>query len=264
MECNDSPSVLSLKNISISLEDKTILDDVSLELCAGERLALIGENGAGKSTLLKTIAGDLVPTTGEILFDGINVNFLDMQDRAKAIGVLPQFSLLNFPYTVREVVSLGRTPHSTGKHIDNEIVDSALDAMDLTSFSERVYTQLSGGEKQRTQLARVLAQIWREEDTPTRLLLLDEPTTALDLGHQQLLMEKIGHIANDKVAVVMVVHDINIALASSDRIVALSEGKVVASGDAQTVVDEKLVKRLFNADVGIVNHESGGKRVVMI
>jgi len=177
--------------------------------------------------------------------------------------VLPQLSLLNFPYSVEEVVALGRTPHSTGISLDRKIVHEAMEVMDISHLRGRSYTQLSGGEKQRTQLARVMAQIWRKEDASSRLLLLDEPTTALDLGHQQQLMNAVVEFAKNGAGVLMVVHDINIAARYADKILALSCGRCIAQGSTKDVLSENLLQQLFGAEVGIIQDPSSQKMFVI-
>lgn len=265
MACNDRnmSSVIDIRGACVALDHTTILDQVSVTAHSGEVLALIGPNGAGKTTLLKAISGDIPLTSGNISFAQQALDEWNNIDRARAMAVLPQLSLLNFPYSVEEVVSLGRTPHKTGVTIDQNIVQEAMHAMDITHLKERPYTHLSGGEKQRTQLARVLTQIWRKEDASPRLLLLDEPTTALDLGHQQLLMKAISTFAKTGVAVIMVVHDVNIAAAYADRVLALKDGRVLADGNTDEVIDAALVASLFGAKVNLLTHPETGKRMII-
>ncbi len=229
-----------------------LLNTVSCHVDAGEVLVIIGPNGAGKSTLLNAIAGDNQ-------FSGcIEINGLENEPklRARQIAVLPQLSLLNFPYRVAEVVGLARIPHNTGRRRDNEIVQEALALMDIGFLSDRLYTELSGGEKQRVQLARVLAQIWQKEDAPngTRVLLLDEPTAALDLGHQRLLMQAIRKLASHGVAVVMVLHDVNLAARYADKALALLCSERLAFGRIDEVINKENLKSLFEVEVEIIQH----------
>ncbi len=265
MECSDmtSPAVLTVQGASVAFDHTVVLDAVNVTAHSGEVLALIGPNGAGKTTLLKAVSDDVALDAGSIVFGDKQLNHWPHLERARALAVLPQFSLLNFPYTVEEVVALGRTPHKTGTVIDNSIVQEAMAAMDISHLKQRAYTHLSGGEKQRTQLARVLTQIWRHDDASPRLLLLDEPTTALDLGHQQMLMQAVGRFASSGVAVIMVVHDVNIAAAYADRVLALKDGKVLAEGPTDTVINAELIASLFGAHVCLVTHPETGKCMVI-
>ena len=238
-----------------------LLDDINCELAAGEILAVIGPNGAGKSTLQNAIAGDL-NYSGDIHISSVAES---RKLRARQVAVLPQLSLLNFPYRVSEVVNLARIPHQTGRSQDQKIVASALELMDINHLANRLYTELSGGEKQRVQLARVLAQIWNVDDAAsgTRLLLLDEPTAALDLGHQQQLMYAIQEFAQSGVAVLMVLHDINLAAQYADKLLALLSSQQIAYGTVEQVVTEQIVHQLFNIKASIISHPEHGTPIIL-
>jgi len=268
---NTQASALSIEALSIQLKGgKHLLDNVSFSLQAGEVLAVIGPNGAGKTSLLKVLSGE--PVSGQLTQEG-EVAYADRllkawpQDhRAQQLAILPQLSLLNFPYTVEEVVQLGRTPHATGKQVDREIVTSVIQRLDLQALRSSLYTELSGGEKQRTQLARTLAQISFPEaagDPAQRYLLLDEPTASLDLGHQQQLMQLIRDLAEQGVVVVMIVHDVNLAARYADKLLALQSGKVLAFGAASEVVTEAVMQVLYQVDVKVIQHPETGKPVVL-
>ena len=243
---------LCASNIKIMSGTTPLVDGVNFEVNAGEILAIIGPNGAGKSSLLNALSGD-IDYSGTLTLNDIQQHSMA---RARQLAVLPQFSLLNFPYLVSEVVALGRTPHKTGWQKDQEIVHQALDLFDISYLAERKYTQLSGGEKQRVQLARVFSQIWRAKDAhkEARILLLDEPTTALDLGHQQQLLEALRVFAKQEVAIVMVMHDINLAACCADKILAMACGQQVRLGSPQDVITTETMQQLFNAKVSIVSH----------
>ncbi|RBP48591.1 heme ABC transporter ATP-binding protein [Arenicella xantha] len=264
-------ALLRLNNVSITKPGASrssngsaaqlIVDSVSCEVNAGEILTIIGPNGAGKSTLLKAVAGDL-PYSGEIEITGVSSN---ARHRARQIAVLPQLSLLNFPYRVSEVVGLSRIPHRTGLKRDQQIIQQALRLMDIDYLAERLYTELSGGEKQRVQLARVLAQIWDQDDADngTRLLLLDEPTAALDLGHQQQLMQAIQTFAKQNVAVLMVLHDINLAAHYSNTLLAMLCSQRIAFGKPSDVVNPAIIQQLFNVDSTVIPHPENQTPVVI-
>jgi iron complex transport system ATP-binding protein len=238
-----------------------LIDSVSFDLKAGEILAIIGPNGAGKSTLIRALAGD-IEHTGETIITGFAKTPIE---RARQLAVLPQLSLLNFPYRVSEVVNLSRIPHRSGWARDQEVVDEALSLMDINFLKDRLYTQLSGGEKQRVQLARALAQIWDAGDAAhgTRILLLDEPTTALDLGHQRDLMLAVQKFAKQGVAVVMVLHDINLAARYADTMLALLCSQQIAYGSVEQVVTVDNISRLFGIQTEIVKHPKTGTPVVI-
>ena len=256
-------SVLDIKQLFVDKNNTPLLSDISLTITAGEILAVVGANGAGKTTLLNAISGDIECSKGSITVCQKQHTQWSLQERAKHIALLPQLSLLNFPYTVEEVVALGRIPHCTGITIDEQVVREVMIKMDIAHLAQRPYTQLSGGEKQRTQLARVMAQIWREADAQPRLLLLDEPSTGLDLGHQQQLMNAIVTFAKQGVGILMVVHDINIAAKYADNILALHKGRIAAYGAVDTVITAPLLKQLFGAQVHISAHPETKKTVVL-
>jgi iron complex transport system ATP-binding protein len=256
--------ILELHRVSVHLDGIARLHDLDLTLAPGEVTAVIGPNGAGKTTLLRLIAGELQAYAGRVCLGGREQEGWSLRQRARQLAVLPQVSSLNFPFTVAEVVALGRSPHGTGALVDAAVVDAALAAVDMLHLRGRLYTHLSGGEKQRAQLARVLAQIWRAEDAPARLLLLDEPTSSLDLGHQQQLMQCVRQFAGQGVAVLMVLHDINLALGFADRIVALHQGERIADGPAAQVISGELLQRLFGAQAELFHHPHSGRPLVLL
>ena len=260
----NAPSAQALarkSNLDDASQHTVLVNKVSFDVASGEVLAIIGPNGAGKSTLLNTIAGDH-EYTGLIEIDGLQAS---PKARARQLAVLPQLSLLNFPYRVSEVVGLSRIPHSTGQQRDAEIVQEALALTDISFLSERLYTELSGGEKQRVQLARVFAQIWQAQDAAnsTRVLLLDEPTAALDLGHQHQLMRAIRTLAQQGVAVIMVLHDINLAARYADKALALLCSERLAFGTINEVISEENIRSLFDVDVHIAEHPEHKSPVVI-
>jgi iron complex transport system ATP-binding protein len=261
-------SVLSINHLCVAKPGSTgqsspalLLNNIHCELAAGEILVVIGPNGAGKSTLLKAITGDL-SYSGSLQIEGVAES---RKLQARQIAVLPQLSLLNFPYRVSEVVMLARIPHQTGRAQDQKIVAAALELMDINYLAHRLYTELSGGEKQRVQLARVLAQIWNADDASAgmRLLLLDEPTAALDLGHQQQLMQAIQVFAQSGVAVLMVLHDINLAAQYADKLLGLLASQQVAYGPVKNVITEKIVQQLFDIKATIISHPEHGTPIIL-
>lgn len=246
--------MLELKNISVKKGAAFIVSDVSLSLTAGEILSVIGPNGAGKSTLISAILGDVGLEAGQINFACAPIHAQPLQARARHIACLPQTSVLSFPFTVEEVVMLGRVPHSSGAKADRIIVEQAMALMDIGYLYGRPYTALSGGEKQRTQLARVMAQIWRKPDAEPRLLILDEPTSSLDLGHKQQLMAAVKYFAEQGVAVLMIEHDLNMVANYAHQLLALQCGHVVAYGEVSTQLSSALIKTLFGANTQVINH----------
>jgi iron complex transport system ATP-binding protein len=251
-------STLALNSVNAAPWGQALLQDITLTLEPGAVLALAGPNGAGKSSLLRLISGDLPIDSGQLTFCGRPLSTWPARERAQRLGVLPQLSLLNFPYTVEEVVLLGRTPHSSGQTVDLDVVQRALELTDTLRLRDRLYTQLSVGEKQRTQLARVIAQIYGPESLAGSLLLLDEPTSSLDLAHQQQVLKAIRELAQQGCSVVLVIHDLNLAASIADRILVLTQGRQAALGTPDEVFTPALFRQVFGVDVTISTHPQGG------
>jgi len=255
-------SLLQLDNIAAAPWGEPVLADISLSLPAGRVLAVLGGNGAGKSSLLRLVAGDIAASRGRASFAGQALGDWPRRQLATRLACLPQFSSLSFPFSVEEVVLLGRTPHSSGRQQDRLIAQQAMQATDTLGLRHRLYTQLSGGERQRVQLARVMAQILDRCDQGC-LLLLDEPTTALDLNHQQQLQATVADLAGRGCAVLLVVHDVNLAAAMADQLLVLDRGRCAAQGSPGEVLTPALFRDLFHADVLIGEHPDGGRPLVI-
>jgi len=257
-------SMLRVNDLKISVTNRNkkqhiLVNNVSFDVAAGEVLSIIGPNGAGKSSILRAIDGDL-EYSGSIYSEALE---RDPRQRAKRFAVLPQQSSLNFPFNVSEVVELGRTPHESGKRRDREIIDSALELMDISYLKNRDYMLLSGGEKQRVQLARVFSQIWDGDTNKPRLLLLDEPSSSLDLGHQHHLMKAIRKFAEQGVTIVVVMHDINLAARYADKMLALLCSEQVAYGSPKQVVTENIMRRLYGLNVEVLSSSKHGHPVLI-
>jgi iron complex transport system ATP-binding protein len=227
--------------VSVSIRGKSLLDGVDLRLDPGRVVAVVGPNGAGKSTLLKVMAGERRPDAGRVELDGRPLAEWPAAYLATRRAVLPQSIDVVFPFLVSEVVSLGMPPSLTARQC-NLLVERALDAVELAHLGARIYGTLSGGEKQRTQLARVLAQVWSRECT---YLLLDEPTSSLDLAHQLAILRLARAHAASGGGVLMVLHDLNLASMAADEIVALKGGSRIASGRPSAVITDDLIAALY-------------------
>ncbi len=252
---------LVLERIGAAPWGSRLLEDISLAVQPGEILALAGPNGAGKSSLLRLIAGDVAADRGRLELLGRPAGNWQRRELARHLAFLPQLSLLNFPYTVAEVVALGRIPCTKGIEVDRQVVAQAMAATDIVALGERLYTRLSGGERQRVQLARVFAQIW-DAIPPGSLLLLDEPTTALDLAHQQQVLAAVRQMAGRGCAVVLVIHDLNLAAAVADRLAVLDDGRLVAEGPPAEVLTVDLFRRVFDVEVEL--HQVPGRRQPLV
>lgn len=241
-------------NISLHLSGFDLLRNISLEVQAGKVTAIVGPNGAGKSSLLKVLTGEMAPTKGEVRLNHRLLGEWPLLEKAQMLGVLPQQTMLNFPFTANEVVGLGRIPHQTGLVKDRQIVSDALDLVDGSYLQKRFYTQMSGGEKQRVQLARVLAQIWQPSAIGEQFLVLDEPTSAFDLSHQKLTLDIVRQLAEKGVGVVMVLHDLNLAARCADNLVVFDGGVIAAQGTPEEVLTERLIDKVFGVKSIIAQH----------
>lgn len=252
--------MLTAHHLCYAVNGSPLVCDIDLEVQEGEFLALVGPNGAGKSTLLKLLSHDLHPTTGTITLNGKNLKHYRTHELALYRAVMAQTVQVSFQFTVEEVVMMGRHPHirfGTGESKkDAEMVTWALAATETTHLKHRLYPTLSGGEQARVTLARVLAQ-----DTP--LMLLDEPTAALDLRHQQLIMGLLKQAAAQGKTVLAIVHDLNLAAAYADKIGMVHHGKLTHLGRPADVLREEILEQVFSLPVKVVNHPvSDGKLIL--
>ncbi len=255
-------ATLTLQGLSATVSPSMTLNDIDLTVGAGETAVVIGPNGAGKTSLLRAICNDLRLDSGSVKLGGREMAAWTLQERAKTLAILPQRSNLEFPFTVTEVVTMGRIPHSTSQRRNEEIVEAALEMVDCNQFAERFYINLSGGEKQRVQLARVAAQIW-EDNGRDRCLVLDEPSASLDLAHQAMIVEMVQTFARKGVAILVVLHDLHLASKVADKMIALREGAVAAVGTVESVLSEQLLNDVFGVKAQVLNNDRDGSRVIV-
>lgn len=252
---------IELKNINVHFGEITLLKAINLTINAGEVVSLVGPNGAGKTTLLNKMAGENLTSTGDVIINGRQ--YWDIKDKALMVGVMLQSSSLNFPFFVEEVVLLGRIPSSSDRHHNVLIAREALRQVDCLSLKNRLYTTLSGGEKQRVHMARVLVQIWDDCPLGARYLLLDEPTSALDPAHKQQLLEVLRERADKGIGVFIILHDINLAACYSDRIILFKNGTVFAEGAPYEVLTAENLFSVFHIHVKILTHPTQDCPVVI-
>ncbi len=242
--------MLEVKHVKFGYSKKhLILKDISFSLPPGHVLSLLGSNGTGKTTLMRCILGLLKPTGGEILFDGHRLNTMSAARRSTFVAYVPQFSRLTFPYTVKEVVMMGRTGHfglgRAPSKIDYEAVDHALAQMNITKFGEKMFQELSGGEKQLVLISRAIAQ-------DARLLILDEPTSSLDFANQCRTLELIERLASDGYTVLMTTHSPDQAFWVSSYTVLLKNGLVFADGKVEDVITSKNLTNLYEMPINVL------------
>ncbi|GIF21980.1 iron complex transport system ATP-binding protein [Actinoplanes tereljensis] len=243
--------------VSVSLGGSSVVSSVDLHVSPGEVVALVGPNGAGKSSLLGALAGDL-SFTGDISVSGAPLRSYKPVALARLRAVLPQKAALSFPFTVGEVVRMGRAPWS-GRPESSDDEDAVVEAMEVTEttgFAARPFPALSGGEQARVALARVLAQ-------RTPLLLLDEPTAALDLRHQELVLSVARARAAAGTAVIVVLHDLSLAAAYADRAYVLASGRVRSEGPPSQVFTSELLSDVYQHDVEVLPHPRTGTPLVV-
>lgn len=255
-------STLKITKLNVTIHAGLSLQDIDLSIRPGEVAAVIGPNGAGKTSLLRAICDELEPDAGQVELNQRSWQEWPQQERARIVSILPQRSTLEFPFTVNEVVNLGRIPHSSSARENQSIVAAALELVDCTQFAEQFYLNLSGGEKQRVQLARVAAQIWTAQ-ADNRCLILDEPSASLDLAHQARIVDLIRYFAEQGVAVVTVLHDLNLASKCADKFLLLDEGKAVATGSAEEVLTEQIIADTFGVQAQVGTNERDGSRLVI-
>ncbi|WDD91255.1 heme ABC transporter ATP-binding protein [Burkholderia sp. FERM BP-3421] len=262
--------MLIAEHLHVARGNATILRDLSLRLEPGRVTALLGRNGAGKSTLLKVLAGELrshrdVRVDGEISLNGIPLERIDTRRLAQLRAVLPQASQPAFPFSADEIVLLGRYPHTAHggalTRDDHAIAAQALALAEATPLAGRDVTTLSGGELARVQFARVLAQLWPAATPLTarvpRYLLLDEPTAALDLAHQHLLLDTVRRFAREwGIGVLTIVHDPNLAARHADHIALLADGAIFAAGAPHDIMTPGLFERCYGFAVRML--DAGG------
>ena len=237
---------ITAENIKMKIGDNEILKGVSIDSKNREFVGIIGPNGSGKSTLLKSIYRILKPNDGCIKLGDMDISKMSIKESAKKMAVVSQHNYYNFDFTVKEVVSMGRSPHKKNLERDNiedfEIVKESLQKVGMSEFSNRSFSTLSGGEQQRVILARALAQ-------KTPCLILDEPTNHLDIKYQLSLLNRVKSL---DLTVISAIHDLNIASMYCDRLFVMKDGQIVASGTPQDILTKELIKEIYEIDVEII------------
>lgn len=257
---------LVAEQVSFRIGRHTLVDRIDVEVMPGRVTAVLGPNGAGKSSLLKILAGEITPDVGHMTLSGRPYNDWEREDIARQVAVLPQKSTLSFPFTALEVVMMGRIPHSSGHVRDLEIAQACLQEVGCLHLAERSFPVLSGGEQQRVQLARVLAQIYLvawEPPASARYLLLDEPTAALDPAHQQLTLEIARRKARAGLGVLVILHDLNLAARYADYVLLLQQGSCIAQGKTESVFKDRLLSELYQLPLEVIDHPTRPHKLVV-
>ncbi|SER63608.1 heme ABC transporter ATP-binding protein [Rhizobium sp. NFR03] len=247
-------------DVNVRLGTKAVLNDVCLTARAGELTAIVGPNGSGKTTTMKALAGEIA-CDGRVLIGGDDIRSLKPWQLATRRAVLPQASVISFPFTVREIVRMGltvgaSTTRANGTPADPGLVDrvtqDALEAVDLGGFAGRFYQELSGGEQQRVQLARALSQIWEPvRDGRPAFLLLDEPVSSLDIRHQLTIMRLAADYCRRGGGVVTIMHDLNLTAMFADHIVMMKDGRVVTAGAPAAIMTDEMMETVFGCPMRV-------------
>ena len=253
---------LEIQKISLGYGPRTVVKDLSFELHRGELLGLVGPNGCGKTSIIKSLSRVMTNTSGQIVLDGKDLSAISRNELARLIGVVPQNPQLPDTFTVFEVVVLGRNPHvglfSGESARDIDIVRQAMEKTGITHLAKRRIGELSGGEKQRVTIARVLAQ-------EPQILLLDEPTASLDIAQQLEILDLIGGMCRDNnLAGLIAIHDLNVAAQYCTRILMLKDGAIHACGTPAEVITAENVRAVFAAETAIYPHPENNLPMVVL
>ncbi|MGD9805758.1 MAG: heme ABC transporter ATP-binding protein [Hyphomicrobiaceae bacterium] len=251
--------MISAQAVSFRVGGRDLVKDVDLDLVPGRLTVVIGPNGAGKSTLFRLLTGEMTPTSGQIIVNGRDVKRLSAFEMARMRAVVPQHTVLAFPFSVAEVVELGMTVPGlipAGRRA-RALTLSMLGRVGLRTLADRAYTTLSGGERQRVHIARALAQLEASDriandripDGAASTLFVDEPTSSLDIAHQLLVLDELRREASNGRAVLAVLHDLNLAAANADEIVLLSDGHQAARGRPADVLTDELLSVAYGCEI---------------
>ncbi|RYY88885.1 MAG: heme ABC transporter ATP-binding protein, partial [Chitinophagaceae bacterium] len=254
---------LEARDLLYRVGKKVLLSETSLDFAPGRFHVIMGPNGAGKTTLLQLLAGELKPASGTVTLNGQSVAAFSPLELARQRAVLSQHYALQFPIGVREVVRLGRYPHAgvLPRKEEEDLINACLEALDMLDFSERDYNTLSGGEAQKVQMARVLAQLGGT-DAIAKLLFLDEPVSHLDVQFQQRLLQSARSLATRGNTVIAVLHDINLALRYADRLLFLKEGSLHYDINDPALLTTAMIEDVFAVRTKLVAQDGGAPVVV--
>lgn len=252
--------MLTVRNLSVKTANRYLLNNINVSLCPGELTIILGANGAGKSTFINAIAGgDSTATasltiSGQVFYNEQSLQHLSARTLAKKRAVMPQQVQLSFPFKVKEVILMGRSPHGISKSA-RTFVSHSMDLLEISHLKERFYPSLSGGEQQRVQLARVLCQVWHDgEHSDCHFLLLDECTSALDPAHQHLVFEIIQEFTHANLVCCAIMHDLQIAAQYGERILLMKSGKIIADGKPKDVMTHENLAETYNLRTKIIDH----------
>ena len=238
---------LQLKEVSFRIDSKLLLSNINISIQPAKIFSFIGPNGAGKTTLLRVASGAL--SAPGVTLDSKPLKALTPEGRARKFAFLNQSSELNFPFKCLEVLHLGRIPHRTSRRCNERIVEEVINSLSLDKLVDRIYTTMSGGEKQRVQIGRILCQVWDNIDSA--FVFFDEPTAELDLAHQLRFFDTVKMLAARGASISLVLHDINLASRFSDELILLKSGKILAMGSPREVVTRANIRDAFSVQAEV-------------
>ncbi len=255
--------MLKASNVSFHIKEKYLVNDVNLSFGEGQFTVIMGQNGAGKSTLLKILANSLKSSTGDVEYKNTNIRNFHALELAKLRAVLSQHYDITFPITVDDIVIMGRYPHfkNVPSQEDVKICDDVMTLLNIENLKGREYGTLSGGEAQKVQMARVLAQIWEKETG--KILFLDEPVSNLDMKYQHQILSMAQRISRENCIVIAVLHDINLSINYADRIIFMKDGFIKYILNDLKELTEEIIYDIFNVKTKIINNPFTDKPLVI-
>ena len=245
---------LNLKSVSLKLDNRQILKDVSLEINEGEIVSVIGPNGAGKSTLLNVLTGDITPDSGDTIYDNRQLNKISIQERAFTRSVMSQMQTLVFNFNVKDVIEMGWLQRGNSDFSSNfsKAFESVTKECNVHNLVHRKFNSLSGGEQRRVHFARTLLQLWRpSQSNDPRYLLLDEPTANLDLSSEMLLMNILKARASSNVGILVILHDLNLASHFADKIAIMKDGEIKAFGKPEEIMTDDFLTSIYEVPIKV-------------
>ena len=251
---------IKAKNLSFAYNDKTILSDISLEVISGEILTVVGPNGSGKSTFLKLLSGDLQPTQGDIFYHEEALQEISIMNQAKMRSVMTQSTQIIYDYTVREIVEMGwiNQGFTTSLRDFNTALTEVSKKCDVDDLLDMKFNYLSGGEKKRVHFARTLLQVWsKDHDLKKKFILLDEPSSNLDLYRELQLIKVLQNEAKLGLGVLLIIHNLNLAMKYSNKIAVLNNGKIAYYGDNKGLIGNDLLSTVFNIPISVDKNLKG-------
>ncbi|MBD8490616.1 heme ABC transporter ATP-binding protein [Echinicola sp. CAU 1574] len=246
--------MITANGIHFCLKNRPILEEIDVSISSGELAVVLGPNGAGKSTLLKLLTGEQVCSNGKITINGEAIESLKTNELAKYRAVMPQHSVVNFPFSVEEIVGLGALSHDKQTR-SSQLLEEVMKLTQVEAFRHRMINELSGGERQRVHLARVLLQIWEDKPFP-RYLFLDEPTSSMDIAQQHLVLSIVQQLKKRNIGVFAILHDLNLAAQYADKILLMKEGNIRYSGSVQETMQEEKLTEIYGHPISVLPHPS--------